>query len=82
MISKDMKRKHWSFSCKLMHAGRIRRMKPSIENRKNKFKGTNKLKNVISLDAKFKTVRAETRGKGVYSLNHEAQLGGLGTLGH
>ncbi|KAG5610160.1 hypothetical protein H5410_021441 [Solanum commersonii] len=42
----------------------IRRMEPSSEIRRAKFKGTNELKNLITFDVKFKASEARSAGKG------------------
>ncbi|WMV38178.1 hypothetical protein MTR67_031563 [Solanum verrucosum] len=41
----------------------IRRMEPSSEIRRTRFKGTNELKNLITFDVKFKTSEARSAGK-------------------
>lgn len=52
-----------------------RRMEPSLEFRKIKFKGANELKYLIIFYVKFKSIEGKTRGKGVHSLIHEAKPG-------
>lgn len=43
----------------------IRRMEPSSEIKRNRFKGTNELKNLIIFDVKFKNSEDKSAGEGV-----------------